>query len=247
LKKIPFDNRQKCQSCYQTVPDICCTCEEVEAYHKARDWIIESPSLHPLCQKVDPDTPNTINSGCRVKGTMNAFKGSGHFHIAPGTSTMGLSGHTHTMNPFSLMEDLKKVKLSHTINYLGFGTSFPDQVNPLTGVEFQTEMLVRHMYYIRLVPTTYNDGYLSMKTYQYAVTNHTDEFDIVNDPFSIQLPGVWFKYDFSPMLVQLEKRPKYFTHLLTRICAAVGGIWVVLGLIHSVSKHFIDKLNYKKK
>jgi len=101
------------------------------------------------------------------------------------------------------------------------------------------------MYYIRLVPTVYKDGTSTMKTYQYSVTNHTDTFDL-SDPLSIQLPGVWFKYDFSPMLVQLEKRDKYFTHLLTRLCAIVGGIWVVLGFIHSLSKQVVDQFKKNK-
>jgi len=203
------------------------------------DDIKESP-----IEGVENSVGNDTLAGCRVTGIIKAQKGIGNFHVAPGTSTTGFSGHTHTMNPFSILTDLEKVKLSHTINYLGFGAVFPDQVNPLDGITFATTKIVRHMYYIRLVPTLYKDGNLITRTYQYSVTDHTEILDL-NDPFSMQLPGIWFKYDFSPMLVQLEKQKKYFTHLLTRICAIIGGIWVVLGLFFALVEQLLNQ--FKKK
>jgi len=250
IRELPIDT-SNCLACFQNSQELCCSCDDVKEYYKTRGYIRDNPLTHPLCNDrlyVESKMNNNTlpRDGCRVSGTMKTTKGTGNFHFAPGTPTMGFSGHTHVMNPFSLMADLEKVKLSHTINLLSFGTIFPDMINPLDGISFKTEKIVRHIYYIRLVPTVYTDGPVSVRTYQYSVTNHTDTLDLT-DPFSMQLPGIWWKFDFSPMLVKLEKREKYFTHLLTKLCAIIGGIWVVFGLVFSIIQQLLENTVQKNK
>jgi len=176
---------------------------------------------------------------------MTALKGAGNFHVAPGIAVNGLNGvHTHTMNPLTILEDLQKTRLSHTIHLLTFGFPYPGQRDTLNGITFRTKDIVRHVYYIRLVPTVYIDGTTVVRTHQYSVTNHTEVIDLANS-FSVQLPGIFWKYDFSPMLVQIERKEKYFTHFLTRLCAVIGGTWVVLGLLYSLIQQAFEK--YRKK
>jgi hypothetical protein len=248
IQEVPIDV-SNCYACFQNSQELCCSCDEVKEYYKSHAYIRDNPLTHPLCNDriyIESKNNTLPRDGCRVTGIMRTTKGTGNFHVAPGTPTMGFSGHTHVMNPFSLMTDLERVKLSHTINFLSFGSLFPSMINPLDGVSFKTDKIVRHIYYIRLVPTLYTDGDLTVRTYQYSVTNHTDSLDLT-DPFSMQLPGVWWKFDFSPMLVKLEKREKYFSHLLTRLCAIIGGIWVVFGLVFSTIQQLLENTVQKKK
>lgn len=45
------------------------------------------------------------------------------------------------------------------------------------------------------------------------------------------LPGVFFNYDLSPIRVRIEERRRSFLHFLTRVCAIVGGIFTVMGVV----------------
>jgi len=242
------NQKRGCLPCYTSIDDECCTCEEVKNYFDARSWITENPLTRPQCAEENAffNAPGNAE-GCRVKGQLTALKGSGNFHVAPGMATNGINGaHSHTMNPFTIMEDLQHARYSHTIHTLSFGFPYPGQNDTLNGVIFQTKDIVRHVYYIRLVPTIYIDGTNVVKTHQYSVTNHTDVVDLTNT-FTLQLPGIFWKFDISPMLVKLERKEKYFTHFLTRLCAVVGGTWVVLGLLYATILQAFEKLRKKRK
>jgi hypothetical protein len=42
------------------------------------------------------------------------------------------------------------------------------------------------------------------------------------------LPGVFFMFDISPILVQLSEQRRSFLHFLTGVCAIVGGVFTGL-------------------
>jgi hypothetical protein len=44
-------------------------------------------------------------------------------------------------------------------------------------------------------------------------------------------PGVFFNYDISPMLVIYTETQKSFTSFITGVCAIVGGILTLAGLL----------------
>ena len=49
--------------------------------------------------------------------------------------------------------------------------------------------------------------------------------------------GVFFIYDISPILVQLTEYQHSFTHFLTSVCAIVGGVFTVAGMIDGLLYH----------
>jgi len=245
LQTIKVENipgtKDNCPPCVIGSPARCCTCQEVRQYYH-QNSIQGDAEFSSLCMRqLNTDTlPST--SACRVTGVLPIPKIQGNFHVAPGAATTPGSGsHSHQMNPFTFRQDLAKMKLSHTINALTFGPNYPGKVDPLTNYYFNTNNLVKQTYNLKLVPTLYIEGGIVIQSHQYSVTNHTDVIDLSNMA-TLQLPGIFFKYDFSPMLVKLERKPKYFTHFLTRLCAIIGGTWVVLGLIYSTLQSAVDKL-----
>ena len=83
-----------------------------------------------------------------------------------------------------------------------------------------------------MVPTTYEfAGGLALDSCQYSVT---DQFKSAHDPNAgFVLPGVFWIYDISPIMVKFtEKRPT-FTYFLTSLCAIVGGVFTVAGIVDS--------------
>ena len=47
------------------------------------------------------------------------------------------------------------------------------------------------------------------------------------------LPGVFFIYDISPIKVKFTEKQQSFTYFLTSLCAIVGGVFTVAGMLDS--------------
>lgn len=48
------------------------------------------------------------------------------------------------------------------------------------------------------------------------------------------LPAIYFLYDLSPIMVVNKDARGGVAHLLVRICAVVGGVFAVTGMMHPV-------------
>jgi hypothetical protein len=63
--------------------------------------------------------------------------------------------------------------------------------------------------------------------------------------------GVFFLYDFSPIMVKFTETRRSFTHFLTGVCAIIGGVFTVAGIIDSFLYHGLrsvqTKINLGKK
>ncbi|XP_025071505.1 endoplasmic reticulum-Golgi intermediate compartment protein 3 isoform X2 [Alligator sinensis] len=91
-------------------------------------------------------------------------------------------------------------------------------------------------YFVKVVPTVYMkvDGEV-VRTNQFSVTRHEK---IANGLIGDQgLPGVFVLYELSPMMVKLTEKHRSFTHFLTGVCAIIGGVFTVAGLIDSLIYH----------
>jgi hypothetical protein len=47
------------------------------------------------------------------------------------------------------------------------------------------------------------------------------------------LPGIFFVYEISPFMIEAKGSTIPFTHLLTKLCAIVGGVLTVIGVLDS--------------
>lgn len=129
------------------------------------------------------------------------------------------------------------------------GAEYPSQKNPLDGggsssQEGDTQQYA-FSYFLKVVPTTYeySDGSL-VYTNQYSVTRSTKAIGSVQ-----ALPGVFFIYELSPMMVKYTERRKSFVHFLTGACAIVGGVFTVASLIDALiykSQKVIQKVQLGK-
>jgi len=106
-------------------------------------------------------------------------------------------------------------------------------VNPLDGLEKKILSTGQgngmFMYYAKVVPTLYNylDGTV-VDTNQFSVTEH---FRTVKKQEGSGLPGVFIFYELSPIMVKFTETRKPFPHFLTQLCAIIGGVFTVAGMI----------------
>lgn len=81
----------------------------------------------------------------------------------------------------------------------------------------------------QVVPTMYvNLKNTTLATNQYSVTENYREG--AAGPAKT-LPGVFFFYDLSPIKVKIVEASTSFLHFLTSVCAIVGGVFTVSGIL----------------
>ncbi|CAG8737989.1 11167_t:CDS:2, partial [Racocetra persica] len=244
-----------CGSCYGgVVPESgCCnTCDEVrEAYIKS-GWSFNSPDDIEQCVREGWKEKVTEQSkeGCNVAGSVKVNKVAGNFHLAPGKSFQQNHIHVHDLQPF--LSDGVHHDFTHEIHHLSFGPKVDGVVNPLDGVSGTvTTGHYMFQYFLKVVSTHfYFLDNTAIYTNQYSVTqferdltgrDHTHSHNHIGG-----LPGVFFNYEISPMLIINREESKSFTHFLTGVCAIIGGIFTVAGIldgfIYNAEKTFKKKV-----
>ena len=102
---------------------------------------------------------------------------------------------------------------------------------------------------MKVVPTTYSPltSLVALVTNQYSVTEH---YRVTNPKEGQGLPGVFFFYELSPIMVQISERRMGLLHFLTQLCAILGGVFTVAGmvdrLVYSSLKQWEKKLSIGK-
>jgi len=224
-----------CGSCYgsEKEPNQCCnTCEQVREAYRLRGWSFGSADLVEQCVRegFSSNLKEQMGEGCQVYGYLLVNKVAGNFHFAPGKSFQQHHMHIHDLQPFKNL----KFNMSHTINRLSFGREFPGIVNPLDsatkGLLSNEDSAGMYQYFIKIVPTIYQriDGF-SYSTNQFSVTEHYKPLRGEQGG----LPGVFFMYELSPIMVKFTESRKSFPHFLTGVCAIIGGVFTVAGLVDS--------------
>ena len=56
------------------------------------------------------------------------------------------------------------------------------------------------------------------------------------------VPNAAFHYDISPVMVVVKEETQSFSSFITNICAVIGGIYTVVGLLDSVLYHTAENL-----
>lgn len=230
-------NETYCGSCYgaETTDDECCnSCEEVREAYRKKGWGVQNPDLLDQCKREGflQKIKDEEGEGCNIYGHLEVNKVAGNFHFAPGKSFQQSGVHVHDLLAFQK----DSFNISHKINRLTFGEYFPGVVNPLDGVHWtQVTQHGMYQYFIKVVPTVYTDisGH-TIQTNQFSVTEHFRNAEFGRPQ---ALPGVFFFYDLSPIKVTFTEQHVPFLHFLTNVCAIVGGVFTVSGIVDSFVYH----------
>lgn len=169
------------------------------------------------------------HEGCRVSGQLSVNKVAGNFHFAPGHGFQNSHMHTHDLSAFRA----GVFNVTHTIEHLSFGTDFPGIINPLDNSrKVVSSGGAIYQYFVKVVPTTYR--YLNgtvLETNQFSVTEHVTN---VKAKEGQGLPGVFFFYELSPIKVIVSEEQRSFLHFVTQLCAIIGGVFTVAGLVDRI-------------
>ncbi|KAI4307371.1 hypothetical protein L6164_030570 [Bauhinia variegata] len=230
-------NETYCGSCYgaEASDDDCCnSCEEVREAYRKKGWALSDPDLIDQCKREGflQSIKDEDGEGCNIYGFLEVNKVAGNFHFAPGKSFQQSGVHVHDLQVFQK----ESFNVSHRINRLAFGEYFPGVVNPLDGVQWtQVAPSGTYQYFIKVVPTVYTEvsGH-TIQSNQFSVTEHFKSGEVGRLQ---SLPGVFFFYDLSPIKVTFTEEHNSFLHFLTNVCAIVGGVFAVSGILDSFIYH----------
>lgn len=229
-------NEEYCGSCFgaETSDDDCCnSCEDVQEAYRKKGWALTNMDLIDQCKREGfiQKIKDEVGEGCNIQGALEVNRVAGKFDFAIGKGFQySIPGHD------LLVFGQDNHNISHRINKLAFGDHFPGMVNPLDGVQWVHETPNGvYQYFIKVVPTVYTDiRGRTVQSNQYSVTEH---FRNGESGLFRQLPGVYFFYDISPVKVTFKEVHTPFLHFLTHICAIIGGIFTVAGIIDSFIYH----------
>ncbi|KAF9585715.1 Endoplasmic reticulum-Golgi intermediate compartment protein 3 [Lunasporangiospora selenospora] len=237
--EVTKEEDKACGQCGGATPPesgCCNTCEDVREAYVRQGWSFNHPENIEQCVREGyvEKMKEQANQGCRMHGQLTVNKVAGNFHIAPGRSFQRGNQHVHDVEQY--MEN--GLDFSHHIKHLSFGELVPNVHNPLDNLEVhEAKGLFMFQYYIKVVGTRHHYlGKYPVNTNQYSVTQfNRDVMPEANNPFrQIRgLPGVFFNFDISPMMVIQKEERKSFTSFLTGVCAIVGGVFTVASILDS--------------
>ncbi|KAF5345558.1 hypothetical protein D9758_011989 [Tetrapyrgos nigripes] len=241
----------------------CNTCEEVRQAYVNRGWSFSNPDAIEQCKEEGwaDKLRDQANEGCNVAGRIRVNKVIGNIHLSPGRSFQSSGRNFYELVPY-LRDDGNKHDFSHTIHSLAFEGDDEYDIykaqasremkkrlgigaNPLDNFMARTSKpAYMFQYFLKVVSTRFRtlEG-KTINTHQYSVTQF--ERDLTegasgDTPQGVHVqhgvtgvPGAFFNFEISPILVVHSDTRQSFAHFLTSTCAIVGGVLTVASLLDS--------------
>lgn len=175
------------------------------------------------------------SEGCLTVGYVHVAKVPGNFHVS-----------SHGLQNEVMMYLGGTINVMHTIHHLSFGETeimgidhdLEGHVHPLNGEQHLDQEPNHYEYYLDIVPTVYsrNSGKNEFRGYQFTANAHK----MPSPPG--HMAAAFFRYQLSPITVKYSTDSTSFSHFLTYLCAIVGGVFTVAGIlsrmIHTTAVQF---------
>ncbi|KAI4322809.1 hypothetical protein L6164_022468 [Bauhinia variegata] len=182
--------------------------------------------------------PAPSSGGCRIEGYVRVKK-------VPGDLIISARSDSHSF-------DATQMNMSHVINNLSFGRKISPRVMsdakrliPYLGIshdrlnarsfinqrDLGPNVTIDH--YLQIVKTEVitRKNYKLIEEYEYTAHSSLSQ--------SLHIPVAKFHLELSPMQVLITENQKSFSHFITNVCAIIGGIFTVAGIIDSIFHHTI--------
>ncbi|KAF5196836.1 disulfide isomerase-like 5-4, partial [Thalictrum thalictroides] len=181
--------------------------------------------------------PAPMTGGCRIEGFLRVKK-------VPGNLVVSARSGAHSFDP-------SQINMSHVITHLSFGKrvsskmlSEVNRLSPYLGASIDRlkgrEYITQHEdvnanvtieHYLQIVKTelvSRRSGREHKLIEEYEYTAHSSLVQ------SFYVPVVKFHFELSPMQVLVTENQKSFSHFITNVCAIIGGVFTVAGILDSV-------------
>lgn len=184
-----------------------------------------------MTQNTKRPAPST--GGCRIEGYVRVKK-------VPGNLIFSARSGAHSF-------DSTQMNMSHVISHLSFGRKIApramsdvkrlipyiggshDRLNGRSFINHRdlgANVTIEH--YVQIVKTEVMVKGPHKLVEEYEYTAHSSLAQ------SVYIPVAKFHFELSPMQVLITENPKSFSHFLTNVCAIIGGVFTVAGILDSI-------------
>lgn len=181
--------------------------------------------------------PAPVTGGCRIEGFVRVKK-------VPGNLVISARSGAHSF-------DASQMNMSHVISHLSFGKKISARtfaevyrfapylgasIDRLRGRVYitkhdETDAHVTIEHYLQIVKTevvSRRGGREEKLIEEYEYTAHSSLVQ------SVHIPVAKFHFELSPMQVLVTENPRSFSHFITNVCAIIGGVFTVAGILDSM-------------
>ncbi|KAL6553419.1 Protein disulfide-isomerase 5-4 [Orobanche gracilis] len=190
----------------------------------------------PAEVKDDTKRPAPLAGGCRIEGFVRVKK-------VPGNLVVSARSASHSFDP-------SQMNMSHVISHFSFGKKISTKVmsdvkrmlpylggshDRLTGLSYisnpsdsNANVTIEH--YLQVVKSeVMTRSHKLVEEYEYTAHSSLAH--------SIHIPVAKFHFELSPMQVLITENSKSFSHFITNVCAIIGGVFTVAGILDSILHH----------
>jgi len=213
----------------------------------AEHFLAQLKNEAPKTRVVDADKDGNVDShhgvGCMVSGLL-------HVQRAPGMLVLQAVSDGHEFN-------WETMDVSHNINHLSFGPFLSEgawailpphiaaAVGTLDDHKFSSDQHIptTHEHYVKVVRHEVSPPWKWRKdpVISYGYVAHSNNIQKVGE-----VPTVRLAYDILPIIVQFSEKKQAFYHFVTNLCAIVGGVFTVAGIVATVLDKGIATLKKKQ-
>ncbi|XP_009358122.2 protein disulfide-isomerase 5-3 [Pyrus x bretschneideri] len=177
--------------------------------------------------------PAPLTGGCRIEGYVRVKK-------VPGNLVISAHSGAHSF-------DASQMNMSHVISHFSFGRMIApkvmsdvkrlvpylggshDRLNGRSFINHQelgANVTIEH--YLQIVKSEVITRRSHKLIEEYEYTAHSSLVQ------SLQVPVAKFHFELSPMQVLITENQKSFSHFITNVCAIIGGVFTVAGIMDSI-------------
>ena len=230
---------------------------EHESYHGERsipaitgwadNFVKQLKRQIPKTRTVDADRDGQADShagvGCMISGLL-------HVQKAPGMLVIQAKSDGHEFN-------WETMDVSHTVNHLSFGPFLSEtdwmvmpphiaaSVGSLDDKAYSSDQHVptTHEHYVKVVrhEVTPPSAWKIKPVLAYGYVVHSNNIQKAGE-----VPTVRVNYDILPIVVQFSEKKQAFYHFITQLCAIVGGVFTVAGIVASITDKGINMVKKKQ-
>ncbi|TYH56563.1 hypothetical protein ES332_D08G028200v1 [Gossypium tomentosum] len=199
---------------------------DTDALVKAMEELVSPTPLANQKLALEKNRAAPLTGGCRIEGYVRVKK-------VPGNLIISSRSGAHSF-------DSSHMNMSHVIGHLSFGKIISPQV--LSDVKRLIPYLGRShdklngrsfINHLDLDANVTIEHYLqAVKTEVVTVkSSHETHSSLAQ---SVNMPVAKFHFELSPMQVLITENPKSLSHFLTNVCATIGGVFTVAGILDSI-------------
>lgn len=183
--------------------------------------------------KDDAKRPAPSSGGCRIEGFVRVKKVPGNLIISARSASHSFDASqmnmSHVIYHFSFGKNITPRVMSDMKRLLPYLGGSHDRLNGLSYIsnpsDSNANVTIEH--YLQVVKIeVMTRSYKLVEEYEYTAHN-----SLVH---SLEIPVAKFHYEPSPMQVLITENSKSFSHFITNVCAIIGGVFTVAGILDSI-------------